>query len=41
MTFSQARIERQKVAYEAVNAALTDRVGKNAPTHQDNPGRVR
>jgi hypothetical protein len=28
MTFSQDRIERQKAAYEAMNAALADRVAK-------------
>jgi hypothetical protein len=28
MTFSKGRIERQKTAYEAMNAALADRVGR-------------
>jgi hypothetical protein len=30
MTFSKRRIERQTAAYEAMNAALADRVGKRA-----------
>ena len=41
MMFSKRRIERQKAAYQAMNAALAGRVGEMAPTQQDNPGRVR
>ncbi len=41
MTFSEARIERQKAAYQAMNVALANRVGEMMRAQQDNLGSAR